>query len=109
MTASFSLGLDVMMPRVDGLEVCKLLKEQPATCLIPVVLMTALGSVAGRIKGLDAGADDFLTKPVHRDELLARVRTSLRLKRTIDATLASLRQETPPPPLEAHDAVFRQE
>src|SRR5262245_46517660 len=74
--------LDVMMPRVDGVEVCKLLKEQPATSLIPVVLMTALGSVADRIKGLDAGADDFLTKPVHRDELLARVRTSLRLKRT---------------------------
>jgi DNA-binding response OmpR family regulator len=72
-------------------------------------MMTALDRMEDRIKGIDAGADDFLTKPVHRDELLARVRTSLRLKRAIDATLDSLRQEAPQPPPEAHDAVFRQE
>jgi DNA-binding response OmpR family regulator len=101
--------LDVMMPLVDGFEVCKLLKDHPATRLIPVVMMTALGSVEDRIKGIDAGADDFLTKPVHRDELLARIRTSLRLKRAIDATLDSLRQEVLPPLPEARDAVFRQE
>src|SRR5215510_6559922 len=106
--------LDVMMPQVDGFEVCKLLKDHPATRLIPVVMMTALDRREDRIKGLDAGADDFLAKPVHRDELLARVRTSLRLKRAIDATLASRRQEAPQqeaphPLLEAHDAVFRQE
>jgi DNA-binding response OmpR family regulator len=101
--------LDVMMPRVDGLEVCKLLKDHPATHLIPVVLLTALDRVEDRIKGLDAGADDFLTKPVHRDELLARLRTSLRLKRAIDATLHRFRQEPPQPPLEAGDAVFRHE
>lgn len=101
--------LDVMMPLVDGFEVCKLLKDHPETQLIPVVLMTALNSVEDRIKGLDAGDDDFLTKPVHRDELLARIRTSLRLKRAIDVTLDSLRQETPQPPPEALDAVFRRE
>src|SRR5262245_53721562 len=56
--------LDVIMPLVDGLEVCKLLKGHPATRLIPVVMMTALDSVEDRIKGIDAGADDFLTKPV---------------------------------------------
>jgi DNA-binding response OmpR family regulator len=101
--------LDVMMPQVDGFEVCKLLKDHPETRLIPVVMMTALDRMEDRIKGLDAGADDFLTKPVHRDELLARVRTSLRLKRAIDATLDSLRQEVRQPPSEAHDAVFRHE
>ena len=101
--------LDVMMPQVDGFEVCKLLKDHPETRLIPVVMMTALGRMEDRIKGIDAGADDFLTKPVHRDELLARIRTSLRLKRAIDATLDSLRQEAPQPPSESHDAVFRQE
>jgi DNA-binding response OmpR family regulator len=101
--------LDVMMPLVDGFEVCKLLKDHPATRLIPVVMMTALDRMEDRIKGIDAGADDFLTKPVHRDELLARIRTSLRLKRAIDATLDSLRQEAPQPPPESHDTVFRQE
>jgi DNA-binding response OmpR family regulator len=103
------LLLDVMMPLVDGFEVCKLLKDHPATRLIPVVMMTALDRVEDRIRGIDAGADDFLTKPVHRDELLARIRTSLRLKRAIDATLDGLRQEPPQPPPETCDAVFRQE
>jgi len=101
--------LDVMMPQMDGFEVCQLLKDHPATCLIPVVMMTALDRMEDRIKGLDAGADDFLTKPVHRDALLACIRTSLRLKRAIDATLDSLRQEAPPPPPEDRDAVFRHE
>ena len=101
--------LDIMMPRIDGLEVCKLLKEHPATHLIPVVLLTSLDRVEDRIKGLDAGADDFLSKPVHRDELLARLRTSLRLKRTIDATLVARRQEPPQPPPTAGDTVFRHE
>jgi DNA-binding response OmpR family regulator len=101
--------LDVMMPLVDGFEVCKLLKDHPATRLIPVVMMTALGSVEDRIKGIDAGADDFLTKPVHRDELLARIRTSLRLKQAIDATLDRFRQEISQRPPEVADAIFRQE
>ena len=101
--------LDVMMPIVDGFEVCKLLKDQPETRLIPVVMMTALGCVEDRVKGIEAGADDFLTKPVHRDELLARIRTALRHKRAIDATLDNLRRETPQRPPEAADHVFRPE
>ncbi len=76
--------LDVMMPGLDGFAVCRRLKDNADTCLIPVVIMTALGHTEDRIKGIDAGADDFLTKPVNRDELLARIRTSLRLKRAID-------------------------
>src|SRR6266508_2702078 len=55
--------LDVMMPLLDGFEVCKRLKENDETRLIPVVIMTALGQVEDRIKGIEAGADDFLTKP----------------------------------------------
>lgn len=72
--------LDVMMPDMSGFEVCRRLKADADTQLIPVVLMTALSDVEDRIKGLEAGADDFLTKPVHRDELLARIQSSLRLK-----------------------------
>jgi DNA-binding response OmpR family regulator len=82
--------LDVMMPLLDGFEVCRRLKENDETRLIPVVIMTALGQVEDRVKGIEAGADDFLTKPVHRDELLARIRTSLRLKRTIDRKVSLL-------------------
>ena len=97
------------MPMVDGFEVCKLLKEHRQTCLIPVVIMTALTRVEDRIQGIEAGADDFLTKPIHREELLARIRTSLRLKQTIDATLASSSRATPPPLPATADAGFRHE
>ncbi len=82
--------LDVMMPLLDGFEVCKRLKGNDETHLIPVVIMTALGQVEDRIKGIEAGADDFLTKPVNRDELMARIRTSLRLKRTIERRVSLL-------------------
>ena len=82
--------LDVMMPIMDGFETCKRLKDDPDTRLIPVVIMTALGQVEDRVKGIEAGADDFLTKPVHRDELLARIHTSLRLKQTIDHKVSVL-------------------
>src|SRR5713101_9627538 len=82
--------LDVMMPIMDGFEVCKILKDNPETRLIPVVIMTALGQVEDRVKGIEAGADDFLTKPVHRDELLARIHTSLRLKQTIERRVGLL-------------------
>jgi DNA-binding response OmpR family regulator len=82
--------LDVMMPIMDGFETCKRLKDDPETSLIPVVIMTALGQVEDRVKGIEAGADDFLTKPVHRDELLARIHTSLRLKQTIDRKVSVL-------------------
>jgi two-component system cell cycle response regulator len=72
--------LDVMMPGMDGLEVCRRLKQDPATLHIPVVLVTALDQQADRVKGLEAGADDFLTKPLDEMALIARVRSLARLK-----------------------------
>ena len=72
--------LDVMMPGMDGFEVCRYLKNSPATAHLPIVMVTALDQPADRVKGLEAGADDFLTKPVNELALLARVRSLLRLK-----------------------------
>ncbi|MEA2935561.1 MAG: two-component system, cell cycle response regulator [Variibacter sp.] len=76
--------LDVMMPGMDGFEVCRRLKEDPATHHIPIVLVTALDQPADRVQGLEAGADDFLTKPVSETALLARVRSLVRLKLVTD-------------------------
>ena len=76
--------LDVMMPEMDGFEVCRRLKADPRTCHIPVVMVTALDQISDRVKGLDAGADDFLTKPVSDVALLARVRSLVRLKLVTD-------------------------
>jgi len=76
--------LDVMMPGMDGYEVCVRLRQQAATRLIPVVMVTSLDDRSDRIKALDAGADDFLSKPVDQAELLARVRSLLRVKRLTD-------------------------
>ncbi len=76
--------LDVIMPGMDGFEVCRRLKENLATHHIPVVLVTALDGRADRIAGLDAGADDFLTKPIDDAMLFARVRSLTRLKLIID-------------------------
>ncbi|HEX4111674.1 MAG TPA: PleD family two-component system response regulator [Stellaceae bacterium] len=73
--------LDVMMPGMDGFEVCQRLKADPVTAEIPVVMVTALSDVSDRVKGLEAGADDFLTKPVNDVALFARVRSLVRLKR----------------------------
>jgi CheY-like chemotaxis protein len=83
--------LDVMMPGMDGISVLRVLKDDPETRLIPVVLMTALNAVEDRVRGIEAGADDFLSKPVDERELLARIRTALSLKRAIDETVGELR------------------
>src|SRR3954465_200893 len=76
--------LDVMMPDMDGFEVCRRLKSNPATHFIPVVIVTALDSPSDRVRGLEAGADDFLTKPVSDIVLIARVRSLTRLKMMTD-------------------------
>jgi two-component system, cell cycle response regulator len=76
--------LDVMMPEMDGFEVCRRLKADPATHHIPVIMVTALDQPADRVRGLEAGADDFLTKPVSDTALLARVRSLVRLKLICD-------------------------
>jgi two-component system cell cycle response regulator len=76
--------LDVMMPELDGFEVCRRLKSNPATHHIPVVMVTALDQPSDRVRGLDVGADDFLTKPVSEVALIARVRSLARLKLMTD-------------------------
>lgn len=84
--------LDIMMPGMDGFEVCERLKADPATQNIPVVMVTALTDVSDRVRGLEAGADDFLSKPVNDLALMSRVRSLIRLKMTADEWM--LREET---------------
>lgn len=76
--------LDVMMPDMDGFEVCRRLKADPATHHVPVVMVTALDQVSDRVRGLEAGADDFLTKPVNDLQLMTRVKSLVRLKTLTD-------------------------
>jgi two-component system NtrC family sensor kinase len=76
--------LDVVMPGMGGYEVCQKIRSDPDTEILPVVMVTALDPAQERIKGLEAGADDFLTKPINQPELLARVRSLLRIKQLYD-------------------------
>ncbi len=85
------LLLDIMMPKMSGFEVCAKLKEDPDTCRIPVVMVTALDSPEDKVRGIEAGADDFLTKPVNRAELLARTRSLVQAKQNADR-VAELQQ-----------------
>ncbi len=99
--------LDLMLPGLDGQGVCRLLKSDPATRNIPIIMMTALGDEAHRVAGLEAGADDYLVKPVGEQELVARIKAVLRrIRPPIDEPLAEsngeLRLEQ-----DRYDAVFR--
>src|SRR5258706_1346177 len=84
--------LDIMMPGLDGFKVCEILKSDAQTSHIPVIMVTALSDAADRVRGLEAGADDFLSKPVRDVPLFARVRSLIRLKLLMDVYL--VREET---------------
>ena len=79
---------DILMPQMDGYELCRRLRAEPATTLLPVILVTSLDPLQERVNGIDAGADDFLSKPVNWEELFARVRSLLRIKRLQDEVKA---------------------
>ncbi|MEW6687911.1 MAG: response regulator, partial [Pseudomonadota bacterium] len=80
--------LDVMMPGISGYEVCRRIRSEPATSLLPVVMCTSLDPHQERVKGIEAGADDFLSKPVNQPELFARVKSLLRVKTLHDEVAA---------------------
>ena len=73
--------LDIMLPELDGFAVCEMLRREPATASIPIIMLTALSSELARFTGLDAGADDYITKPFNLKELVSRVEGFLKLKR----------------------------
>jgi len=84
--------LDVMMPRMNGYEACRAIRADPETGILPVVMVTALDPTSERIKGIEAGADDFLTKPINTQELLARVKSLLRIQSLFQQVEAQKRE-----------------
>jgi len=84
--------LDIMMPGLSGYDVCRRLRADPATALLPVVLCTSLDAQQERVNGIEAGADDFLSKPINRPELFARVKSLLRIKALQDEVKAQRTQ-----------------
>jgi DNA-binding response OmpR family regulator len=95
--------LDVMMPNMNGFEICKRIKSSKQWSHIPVVLITALNDYKSMITGLDAGADEFLSKPISGPELRARVRNMVRLKQQYDALQASLKLQEEMVRIAVHD------
>ena len=90
--------LDIMMPVMSGFQVCELIKGQAATAQVPILMLTALNESADVERAMEAGADDFLIKPVQRQELLARVRAQLKvaeLRREMDRVIGGLRSLAP--------------
>src|SRR5262245_29457126 len=86
--------LDVMMPKLDGFDVCRRIKAEPSLPFTPVILITAKGTTADVIEGFNAGADDYLTKPVDQAALMARLRSILRIKSLQDTVAAQAAQLT---------------
>jgi len=92
--------LDVMMPKISGFEVCKRLKNDPATAHIPIIMVTALSELGDIERAIESGTDDFLSKPVNKWELVTRVKTMLKLKHLTDklertlAYLSELERQT---------------
>jgi CheY-like chemotaxis protein len=84
--------LDIMMPGLSGYDVCRRIRADPATALLPVVLCTSLDPKAERVKGIEAGADDFIPKPINQQELFARVKSLLRIKALQDEVKAQAAQ-----------------
>jgi len=84
--------LDLMMPGIDGIEVCRMIRSNPATSAIPIIMLTARAAEADRIVGLEIGADDYITKPFSPRELVARVKAVLRRTRPAEELPQTIRQ-----------------
>ena len=84
--------LDIMMPKMNGFEVCRRLKKSDSTRFIPIIMVTALNEIEDKVKGIEAGADDFISKPFNKLELLARVKSLLRIKHLHDELELKIRE-----------------